>query len=52
VTLVVDEGVEADVVRRLRSDGHEVLYIAEIGRSASDEAVLDLAKSRSAVLVT
>lgn len=49
---VCDEGVDRAIVRRLRGEGHEVLYIAESSPSVTDEEVLREANSRMAVLVT
>ena len=37
---------------RLRQDGHDVLYVAEMGRGISDEVVLDVANRQDAVLIT
>jgi len=34
VILVADEGVDGAVVERLRRDGHDVLYVAELSPSA------------------
>jgi hypothetical protein len=39
MVLVADEGVDRGIVARLRADGHEVLYIAEIAPGIADEAV-------------
>jgi predicted nuclease of predicted toxin-antitoxin system len=39
-------------VQRLRAEGHEVVYIAELSPSVPDEDVLREANERSAVLVT
>jgi hypothetical protein len=36
VTFVCDEGVDRLVVQRLREEGHEVVYIAEMSPSVSD----------------
>jgi predicted nuclease of predicted toxin-antitoxin system len=52
VNLVADEGVDRAVVERLRQDGHEVLYVAELSPSVSDEEVLQQANARNAVLLT
>jgi GrpB-like predicted nucleotidyltransferase (UPF0157 family) len=40
VNLVADEGVDRPVVERLRLDGHEVVYVAELSPSVPDEEVL------------
>ena len=50
--VVADEGVDRPVVKRLREDGHEVLYVAELEPGISDERVLELANGEEAVLLT
>lgn len=50
--LLCDEGVDRPIVERLRRDGHEVLYVAEMSPSISDEEVLEEANRRGALLVT
>ena len=50
--LLCDEAVERPIVEGLRSEGHDVLYVAELSPSIPDEEVLDLAASEEAVLVT
>jgi len=50
--LVADESVDAPIVRRLREDGHDVVYIAELAPSAADEEVLEEANLRGAILLT
>ena len=52
MNLVADEGVDRAVVERLRRDGHEVVYVAELSPSVADEEVLQEANARSAVLLT
>ena len=49
---VADEGVDFQIVSRLREDGHEVIYIAETESGASDNSVLTLANIQQAVLLT
>ena len=46
-----DEGVVFPVVQRLRSDGHEVLYVAEMAPGVSDERVLAAANAKNALLL-
>ena len=41
--LLADEGVDAAIVARLRDDGHDVVYVAELSPGITDEAVLELA---------
>lgn len=50
--LVCDEGVDRPIVERLRREGFESRYVAEMSPGIADEAVLDLAKSENALLVT
>lgn len=50
--LVVDESVDASIVIRLRSDGHEVIYIAEQSPGISDLKVMEIANREQCVLVT
>ncbi len=50
--LVCDESVDAAIVATLRRNGLEVLYVAEMAPSLSDDRVLAEASSRGAVLVT
>ena len=50
--LVADEGVDRGVVERLRQNGHEVVYVAELSPSVPDEAVLQQANARRAILLT
>ena len=41
--LLADEGVDAGIVARLRSAGHDVVYVAELSPGITDDAVLELA---------
>ena len=50
--IVADEGVDGPIVARLREDGHEVDYVAEIEPGISDDRVLSLANERQALLIT
>ena len=52
MNLVADEGVERQIVEKLRQDGHAVVYVAELAPSISDDEVLQQANDRQAVLVT
>jgi predicted nuclease of predicted toxin-antitoxin system len=50
--LVADESVDRPIVERLRQDGHDTIYIAELAPSISDDHVLQEANTRSALLLT
>jgi predicted nuclease of predicted toxin-antitoxin system len=52
VNLAADEGVDRPVVERLRQDGHDVVYVAELSPSLPDDEVLQQANARGAVLMT
>ena len=52
MNLVANEGVDRPVVEHLRQDGHDVVYVAELSPSITDEEILQLANARSAVLLT
>lgn len=52
MNLLADESVERQIVERLRQDGHEVLYVAEMEPSIPDDMVLERANEKSALLVT
>jgi len=52
VNLFADESVDRPVVERLREDSHDIVYVAELAPSITDDEVLQEANSRSAVLVT
>jgi predicted nuclease of predicted toxin-antitoxin system len=52
MNLLADESVDRQVVERLRGDGHDVLYIAEINPSVSDDIIFVRANELGAVLVT
>jgi predicted nuclease of predicted toxin-antitoxin system len=50
--LLADESVDRPIVERLRQDGHDTTYVAELAPSISDDAVLQEANSRTALLLT
>jgi hypothetical protein len=52
VRFLADEGAESQVVARLRSDGHDIDYIAELAPGITDDDVLDRANSAGRLLVT
>jgi predicted nuclease of predicted toxin-antitoxin system len=49
---VADDSVDSQIISRLRSDGHEVLYVAQTLSVASANSVLAQANRQSAVLLT
>jgi len=52
MNLLADEGVDLQIVERLRQTGHSVLYIAEMDPGIDDDEVLDLAIENEALLLT
>jgi predicted nuclease of predicted toxin-antitoxin system len=50
--LLADESIDGPIVERLRQDGHDTTYVAELAPSISDDDVLREANSRSALLLT
>jgi len=50
--LLADEGVDRPVVLRLRAEGHEVDYIAELAPGITDDEVLARANGADALLLT
>jgi predicted nuclease of predicted toxin-antitoxin system len=49
---LLDENVDRVIAERLRFLGEDVLYIAEVDPSVSDEVVLERARENEAVLLT
>lgn len=52
MNLLADESVERQIVERLRNEGHDVAYIAEMEPGISDETVLKNANEQEAMLLT
>jgi predicted nuclease of predicted toxin-antitoxin system len=52
MNLLADESIDRPVVERLRQEGHDVVYVAELSPSNPDDQVLQQANTRSALLVT
>lgn len=52
MNLVADESIDAPIVATLRSDGHEVAYVAEMHPGISDDDVLGNANKTQCPLLT
>jgi predicted nuclease of predicted toxin-antitoxin system len=52
VNFLVDEGVDRQIVDRLRLDGHQVAYVAEMSAGIVDEAVLAESRNSASGLIT
>ncbi len=51
MNFLADEGVDRQIVERLRQDGHRLWYVAEMKPGISDAAMLDLANLKTALLL-
>ena len=52
MNFLVDEGVDRQIVDKLRQDGHSVLCIAEMAPGIGDDEVLEMANEQGASLLT
>lgn len=52
MNLLADESIDRQIVDRLRLDGHDVFYIAEVEPSINDDQVFDRANAQQALLIT
>jgi predicted nuclease of predicted toxin-antitoxin system len=52
MNFLADESVDRPIVERLRRDGHQVSYVAELGPGMPDDDVLNLANQEAALLLT
>lgn len=52
MNLLADESVDRQIVERLRQDGHQVLYVAELQPGVDDDIVLGRANALHAPLLT
>lgn len=50
--IIADEGIDQQIVDRLRRDGHDVWYVAEMEPGISDRVVFEIAGRESAVILT
>ena len=52
MNLLADEGVERQIIERLRQDDHKVVYIAELEPGIGDNVILRRANATQALLIT
>lgn len=52
MNFLADESVDRQIVERVRQDGHQVWYVAEMEPGVSDDVVLNLANQKTALLLT
>jgi hypothetical protein len=50
--ILADENVRRDLINTLRAAGHDVVWIADVDKSAPDEDVFDRAVSENRLLLT
>ena len=52
MNFLADENIDRQIVERLRQEGHNVEYVGEIDPGITDDEVLEMAKSKSFLLLT
>jgi predicted nuclease of predicted toxin-antitoxin system len=52
MNLLIDESVDRQIVEKLRQDGHDVMYVSDLGPGIPDDEVLSIANNNQALLVT
>jgi len=52
MNLLADEGVDRPIVELLRSEGHQVVYIAELTPGIDDSSILEQANAGYSLLLT
>lgn len=52
MNIVADENLDKQIVARLRADGHDVSYIAELDPGIDDDTVLRQSRVTNAILLT
>ena len=52
MNFVADEGIDLQIVKSLRNNGHDVLYIAELASGITDDLVLQYANEHNRILIT
>ena len=50
--LLADAGVDRQIVDRLRKEGHQVLYIAEMQHGLTDDEILEISNREEILLIT
>ncbi|MGB3780003.1 MAG: DUF5615 family PIN-like protein [Tunicatimonas sp.] len=49
---IADEGVDSQIVEKLRDEGHDVYYVAEHKAGTLDEVILKIANQEDRILMT
>ncbi len=52
MNILADECIDRQIVERLRVEGYDVLYVAELDPGIPDDVVLNQANERNAMLLT
>jgi predicted nuclease of predicted toxin-antitoxin system len=50
--ILADEGLNGNLVRALREEGYQVIWIKETNAGMDDENIISLARQNSQVLIT
>ncbi len=50
--ILADEGLNGNLVRALREDGYQIIWIKEINAGMDDEDIIALARQNSQILIT
>ena len=50
--ILADEGLNGNLIKALRADGHQIVWIKETNIGMADEDIIALAKENSQVLIT
>lgn len=50
--ILADEGLNGNLVRALRGDGYDIVWIKETNAGMDDEDIITLAKQNSQILIT
>ncbi len=52
MNLLADESIDRQIVDRIRQDGYDIKYIAEMEPGISDDNVLDISNQEERILLT
>ncbi|MGB3779942.1 MAG: DUF5615 family PIN-like protein [Tunicatimonas sp.] len=50
--VLADEGLNGNIIRALRADGYQIIWIKETNIGMADEDIIALAKQNSQILIT
>ena len=50
--IIADEGLNGNLVRSLRADGYQVIWIKELNAGMKDRKIIELARQNNKVIIT